>query len=138
MLASALRIARSAARTYHPPNRGFAKLTLVGYLGADPELRTTKTDREYVSYTVATKGNPPRPAPDGTRQEPVTSWHRVYAFSPSQVPFLTNLTKGSLVYVEAEYELREPAPDAPPGSAESQRQVFLRQGTSHHRRMLNI
>ncbi|KAG8778206.1 hypothetical protein FRC12_025100, partial [Ceratobasidium sp. 428] len=88
---------------------------------------TTKTDREYVSYVVATNGRQPPPGPDGTRPDPPTTWHRVYAFSPTQVPYLTNLTKGSLVYVEAEYELREPTPDAEPGSVESQRQVFLRQ-----------
>ncbi|KAG9102063.1 hypothetical protein FS749_016251 [Ceratobasidium sp. UAMH 11750] len=132
MLASALRTARSTIRPCHTPNRGFAKLTLVGHLGADPELKTTKNDREYVSYTVATRGERPPPAPDGTRQEPATSWHRVYAFLPGQVPYLTSLTKGSLVYVEAEYELREPIPGAAPGEPGSQRQVFLRHGTSYH------
>ncbi|QRW05529.1 nucleic acid-binding protein [Ceratobasidium sp. AG-Ba] len=127
MLAAALRTARLNARPHAPTARGFARLTIVGHLGADPEIRTTKTDRQYMSYIVATKGRLPPPAPDGTRQEPTTTWHRVYAFNESQAEYLQKLTKGSLVYVEAEYELREPVSGASPDSPEAQRQVFLRQ-----------
>lgn len=35
----------------------------------------------------------------------------------------------SLVYVEANYEIREPVRDAEPGTIDAQRTVFLRQGT---------
>lgn len=35
-----------------------AKLTLIGRLGRDPEVRTTKTDREYVSYAQITSVKP--------------------------------------------------------------------------------
>lgn len=42
--------------------------------------------------------------------------------------YLRNLTRGSRVYVEANLEVREPVPDAAPGSPQSMRQVFLRHG----------
>ena len=29
-----------------------AKLTLIGRLGKDPEVKTTKTDKEYVTYVL--------------------------------------------------------------------------------------
>ncbi|KAF8609527.1 nucleic acid-binding protein [Ceratobasidium sp. AG-I] len=125
MLFAAIRTARTAIRPAHPA-RGYAKLTLIGRLGRDPEVRTTKTDREYVSYTVATTNSSP-PGPQGERVEPTTSWHRVFAFTPTQVPYLMNLRKGSQVYVEAAYEFREAMPNAEPGTPESRNQVFLRQ-----------
>lgn len=38
------------------------------------------------------------------------------------------LQKGSQVFVEANFELREPDPDADPDSPQGQRQIFLRHG----------
>lgn len=56
------------------------------------------------------------------------TWHNVTSYSnnENQKNYLTNLTKGSLVYVETQYEVRE----AEPGSdtLQSQRQTFLRHG----------
>ncbi|KAI6165016.1 hypothetical protein EDD17DRAFT_1754853 [Pisolithus thermaeus] len=98
----------SSSRSYD-----VAKLTLVGRLGKDPEVRTTKSDREYVAYTVATTNYPPPPPnPDGTRQEAGTSWHHLISFNPAQNNYLKSLTKGTQVYVEANFELREPDPNA--------------------------
>ncbi|KZP05875.1 nucleic acid-binding protein, partial [Athelia psychrophila] len=108
-----------------------AKLILVGRLGKNPELRTTKNDKEYVSYTVATTNYPgPPPNPDGSRGESTTTWHNVLSFSPGANTFLTKLTKGSQVYVEANFELREPEADAAPDTPQGQRQIFLRHGRS--------
>ncbi|KAH7931362.1 nucleic acid-binding protein [Leucogyrophana mollusca] len=104
-----------------------AKLTLIGRLGKDPEVRTTKSDKEYVSYTVATANYPPPPPnPDGSRQEAGTTWHHIVSFSPAQNNFLRTLNKGAQVYVEANFELREPEPNADPASPQGQRQIFLR------------
>jgi hypothetical protein len=67
-----------------------SKLILVGRLGKDPELRITKSDKEYVSYvafptvttfspiscsyTVATTNYPPPPpGPDGSMHPPGAS-----------------------------------------------------------------
>ncbi|KAG5340468.1 hypothetical protein C0989_001484 [Termitomyces sp. Mn162] len=88
-----------------------AKLTLIGYLARDPETRHTKNEREYVVYTVATKNYPP-PPPDANGGE-----------------YEETLKKGSRVYVEAGFELREPEPNTDPTTPQGQRQIFLRHET---------
>jgi len=114
------------------PTRSYdlAKLVLIGRLGKDPELRTTKNDKEYVSYSVATSNFPPPPPnPDGTRLENSATWHHIVSFNPTQNNYLKTLNKGSRVYVEANYELRDPEPNADPSSPSGQRQIFLRHDT---------
>jgi single-stranded DNA-binding protein len=87
----------------------------------------TKSEKEYISYSVATTNFPPPPPnPDGIRAESKTTWHHVYSFSPSSNNYLRNLQKGSHVYVEANLEVREPDPSADPGTPQSQRQILLR------------
>ncbi|KAF8271709.1 single-strand binding protein family-domain-containing protein [Lactarius quietus] len=104
-----------------------SKLILVGRLGKDPEVRISRTDKEYVSYTVATANfPPPQRGPDGTRAESKTTWHHVLSFNPSANNYLRSLQKGSHVYVEASFELREPDPSADSNSPYGQRQIFLR------------
>ncbi|EIM85559.1 uncharacterized protein STEHIDRAFT_60123, partial [Stereum hirsutum FP-91666 SS1] len=107
-----------------------AKLTLIGRLGRDPEVRTTKTDREYVSYVVATQATPPPPSADGTRENGKTTWHSILSFSPTSNQYLRTLKKGSHVYVEANFEIREPDAGADPSTPQGQRSIFLRHGTS--------
>ncbi|VDB90080.1 unnamed protein product [Peniophora sp. CBMAI 1063] len=105
-----------------------AKLILVGRLGRDPELRTTRNDKEYVAYTVATSNYPPPPAnPDGTRPPAETTWHNVYSFHDGANAFLRTLSRGAHVYVEANYELRET--DTGVEGAPKNKQVFLRHET---------
>lgn len=104
-----------------------SKLILIGRLGKDPEVRTTKSDREYVSYAVATTNYPPPPPnPDGSRQEAGTTWHNIVCFNPGQTNYLRTLQKGAQVYVEANFELREADPSADSSSPHAQRQIFLR------------
>ncbi|KAF5393714.1 hypothetical protein D9757_000306 [Collybiopsis confluens] len=106
-----------------------AKLTLVGRLGRDPEVKQTKNNNEYVTYTVATRTFVPGAVDaSGERPPPRTSWHRVLSFQESPNRYLQTLKKGALVYVEAAYELREPEPDADPTTPQGQRQIFLRHG----------
>ncbi|KAH9062007.1 hypothetical protein EDB87DRAFT_353561 [Lactarius vividus] len=104
-----------------------SKLVLIGRLGRDPEVRITKSDKEYVSYTVATTNYPPPPpGPDGTRPESKTTWHNILSFSPVSNNYLRNLQKGTHVYVEANFELRDPDPLADPTTPQGQRQILLR------------
>lgn len=98
-------------------------------------------------YQVATTNYPPPPPnADGckystsnldfdneclyfsARPESRTTWHHVLSFHPGANNYLRNLTKGSHVYVEANFELREPEINAEPDSPQGQRQIFLRHG----------
>ena len=63
---------------------------------------------------------------EGERPTPKTTWHRVFAFQESSKQYLLGLKKGSKVYVEANFELREPDADADPTTPQGQRQIFLR------------
>ncbi|KAF9263667.1 nucleic acid-binding protein [Marasmius fiardii PR-910] len=118
---------RVVARAFSTTSRAsdLAKLTLIGRLGKEPEVKITKNDVEFITYAVATNSYPP-PTENGERLPPRTSWHRVLSFGEASNRFLKTLKKGSLVYVEANYELREPEPDADPSSPMGQRQIFLR------------
>jgi hypothetical protein len=62
------------------------------------------------------------------RLENGVTWHHVVSFNPTQNNYLKSLAKGSRVYVEANYELRDPDPNADPSSPSGQRQIFLRHG----------
>jgi len=105
-----------------------ARLTLVGRLAKEVEFKETKSGKEYAAYVVGTTNYPPPPAgPDGTRPDTTVSWHRIVSFIPSSMNYLRTLEKGSLVFVEANYEVREPNRDAEPGAIDAQRTVFLRQ-----------
>ncbi|KAG6903306.1 hypothetical protein C0995_013059 [Termitomyces sp. Mi166 len=107
-----------------------AKLTLIGHLTKDPEARLTKNEKEYVVYTVATTNYPP-PPPDANGERPPTAstFHRVLSFQEHSNRYLQTLKKGSRVYVEAGFELREPEPNADPTTPQGQRQIFLRHET---------
>jgi len=113
--------------TSSPRASDLAKLVLIGRLGGDPEVRTTKNDKEYVTYTIATQNYPPPPPnADGERQPSKTTWHRVLSFSDHSNKYLRNLRKGTKVYVEANFELRDPEAGADPSTPQGQRQIFLR------------
>ncbi|KAK7470958.1 ssDNA-binding protein, mitochondrial [Stygiomarasmius scandens] len=125
--------ARAASRSFSTSSRrasDLAKLTLIGRLGRDPELKYTKNNAEFVTYVVATSNYPP-PPPDANGERPPakTSWHRILSFTENSNKYLLTLRKGSRVYVEANYELREPEPDADPTTPMGQRQIFLRHET---------
>lgn len=81
--------------------------------------------------SVFSHGND-RNAPDECRNvarpQPTTSWHTIFSFNPTLNTFLRTIPKGAHVYVEAGYELRDADPDAEAGSANAQRQIFLRHG----------
>ena len=55
------------------------RVTLIGNLGADPEVRTTADGRRIVRFSVATTER--WKDASGARQER-TEWHRVAIFSP--------------------------------------------------------
>lgn len=81
----------------------FAKVTIVGNLGRDPESRYLQTGTLVVSFTIAAQGRRRRD------QEPTTTWFRVSAFG-EQAERLANMVergyikKGTFLYVEGQLE----------------------------------
>jgi single-strand DNA-binding protein len=71
------------------------RVTLLGNLGAEPEMRWTAKGTQIVAFRVAV--NQVRTGPDGERQEN-TEWFRIQV-SGRQSEFAQRLTKGSRVLV---------------------------------------
>jgi single-strand DNA-binding protein len=71
------------------------RVTLIGNMGADPELRYSQKGTQIASFTVAV--NQVRKGPDGERQEN-TEWFRIRV-SGFQTEFVQRLTKGTRVLV---------------------------------------
>lgn len=71
------------------------RVTLLGNLGADPELRYTPSGTKLVSFNVAV--NQVRKGPDGERQEN-TEWFRVRASGP-RTEYIQRFSKGNRVMV---------------------------------------
>ncbi|KAF7901580.1 uncharacterized protein EAF01_006879 [Botrytis porri] len=80
-------------------NNSFAKLTLIGRLADKPEITATSQGQEIMKYAVGTN--------TGRGENQKTSWFRVVSFLPEgpQRDFISNLEKGTLVYVEAEAQM---------------------------------
>jgi single-strand DNA-binding protein len=79
------------------------KVTLVGNLGADPEMRYTQAGKPVAKFRVACNNR--RRTPDGEWQEH-TEWFGVSAFSRLAEVSAELLHKGSRVYVEGRLESR--------------------------------
>ncbi|OBZ76120.1 hypothetical protein A0H81_03688 [Grifola frondosa] len=68
---------------------------------------------------------PPPPNVEGNR-DAKTTWHHVMSFNPGANNYLRTLKRGATVFVEANFEVREPDTEANPDSPQGQRQLFLR------------
>ncbi|KAI0761727.1 hypothetical protein BC629DRAFT_1545316, partial [Irpex lacteus] len=111
------------------PSRGadMARLQLIGRIGKEAEIRTTKNDKEYAIYKVVTTNYPITPTnPEDPSSPPRATWHTILSFNAGSNNYLQTIPTGSHVYVEANYELREPDANADPDSPAGQRQIFLR------------
>lgn len=75
------------------------KVTLLGNLGADPEIRRTQDGRPIANFSVATSESW-RDKNTGEKKEK-TEWHRVVVFSEGLAKVVEQyLKKGSKVYLE--------------------------------------
>ncbi|WP_078706122.1 single-stranded DNA-binding protein [Bartonella sp. WD16.2] len=82
------------------------KVTLIGYLGANPESRTMASGAEVVNFRIATSQS----YTDKKTGEKVdkTEWHSVVVFNPHLAKVaLQYLSKGSKVYVEGQLQTRK-------------------------------
>ena len=87
------------------------KVILVGNLGADPDVRSTKDGRPVVNLSVATSENW-RDKNSGERREK-TEWHRVVIFSEGLCRIAEQyLKKGSKVYLEGQLQTRKGQDDS--------------------------
>ncbi|GAA5959838.1 hypothetical protein JCM21900_005248 [Sporobolomyces salmonicolor] len=133
-LRPATRIGARAFSTTRPAARDLAKMTLIGRIGSI-DVREDKTGKPYLMYKVATtdRGSPPKEggescllliagwkrAREGLRSEatteeyqrPPTSWHTIFARG-NAVERLSFLEKGTFVYVEASFTVRNEKDEA--------------------------
>lgn len=80
------------------------RVTLIGRVGADPEIRYTQAGQATCSLRIATDES--YTDRDGKRVER-TEWHRVAVFGKSAENCNQYLGKGSLVYVEGKLATRK-------------------------------
>lgn len=89
-------------------SRSLNKVTLIGNLGADPEVRTTTGGGRVATFSLATSRS--WNSQSGEKQEK-TEWHRCVVWN-SKVSTLADiveryLKKGDKVYVEGRIEYRQ-------------------------------
>lgn len=82
------------------------KVTLIGNLGRNPEIRATQDGKEVANFSIATSESWKDKA-TGERREK-TEWHRVVIFSQPLVNLVKNyIKKGSKVYIEGALHTRK-------------------------------
>lgn len=82
------------------------KVTLIGNLGADPDIRAMTSGRNAASLSLATSESW-KDKTTGERKEK-TEWHRVVVMNEKLVKLVENYTrKGSKLYVEGSLQTRK-------------------------------
>ena len=84
-------------------SRGVNRVTLIGNLGRDPELRSTAGGTSVATFSVATSER--WNDKDGNQQER-TEWHNVVAWGRQAEVCSQYLRKGSGVYIEGRLQTR--------------------------------
>ena len=82
----------------------FNKITIVGNLGRDPELRYTPQGNAVCNFSMAT--NEKRRDKGGETQD-VTTWFRITLWGKQAENASKYLTKGSSVYIEGRLRVEE-------------------------------
>lgn len=82
---------------------GLNKVTLIGNLGKDPELKYTPSGEAVVRFSIAT--NESYKDPNGQLVER-TEWHNIVAWRKLAELFGQYLKKGSKVYLEGKLQTR--------------------------------
>jgi single-strand DNA-binding protein len=79
------------------------KVTLIGFLGSDAEVRTAN-NRSFTTFSLATKSS--YKDKNSSQYVSHTEWHRCVVFGKLS-EFATTLTKGAHIQVEGELRSRE-------------------------------
>lgn len=85
--------------------RGINKVTLIGYLGKDPDVRSTTKGLVCSNFSVATNSSWKDKA-TGEKKE-ATEWHRVVAFGKLGEIVRDYCRKGKQVYLEGRLSTRK-------------------------------
>lgn len=80
------------------------KVMLIGYLGADPEIRYTPSGAAVANFRIATTEQ--WRSKEGEKEER-TEWHRIVAWRELGERCGEYLHKGSLVYIEGKIQTRD-------------------------------
>lgn len=82
------------------------KVTLIGNVGIEPEIKTTQAGKELARLSIATNETW-KDKLIGEKKEK-TEWHRVVIFSPGLVEVVKNyIHKGSKLYIEGSLQTRK-------------------------------
>jgi single-strand DNA-binding protein len=82
------------------------KVTLIGRVGQDPDIRNTNDGRAIANLSIATSDTW-NDKNSGEKREK-TEWHRVVIFSQGLVGIVQNyVKKGSLLYIEGALQTRK-------------------------------
>ncbi len=85
---------------------GLNKVILIGNLGKDPEIRTTKDGNEIANFSIATSESW-KDKVTGERKEK-TEWHKIVVFKEGLVGVIKSyLKKGGKVYIEGQLQTRK-------------------------------
>jgi len=82
------------------------KVTLIGNLGNDPEIRSTQAGKEIANFSLATTESW-RDKDTGERKDK-TEWHKVVVFSEGLVNVIKSyVKKGAKLYIEGALQTRK-------------------------------
>lgn len=82
------------------------KVTLIGNVGIDPEIKTFSDGKPMASFTLATSKNWKDKA--SGEKKTTTEWHRIVCFVPSLCIIIQQyVKKGSKIYVQGSIKYRE-------------------------------
>ncbi len=84
---------------------GLNKVTLIGYLGADPERRRTQSGLMVANLRIATTES--WFDRESQERKENTEWNRVVFFGKTAERMLEHLHKGSRIYIEGRLQTRK-------------------------------
>lgn len=85
--------------------RGLNKVSLIGYVGQEPEIRYTADKQPVAVFSVAT-GDTWKDKETGETKER-TQWHRIVVYNKLAEIAGEYLKKGTLVYLEGRLQVRK-------------------------------
>jgi single-strand DNA-binding protein len=84
----------------------FNQIQIIGFIGGDPEIRSTQNGKEVATFSVATDTG--WKDKDTGEWKKNTNWHRIVTFQPALIKLIKERAKkGMRVFVQGELNYRE-------------------------------